>query len=115
MRPRPRWTLSPPPGDEKEDCFRSKLDREAVDPLLLAAARAARRMPALFHMFFSLDEPAGAGRLEVNYTVKQGTAKLEFECQPLFNPDEEVLQIWRETEKEHIGAESGLVIEVTIH
>lgn len=100
------------PGDEKEEHFRSKLDREAVDPLLLAAARAARRMPALSHMFFSLDEPAGAGRLEVDYTVKQGTAKLEFECHPLFNPDEEVLQIWRETEKEHVGAESGLVIEV---
>ncbi|KAG7290932.1 hypothetical protein NEMBOFW57_000937 [Staphylotrichum longicolle] len=100
------------PGDEKEDHFRSKLDREAVDPLLLAAARAARRMPALSHMFFSLDEPAGAGRLEVDYTVKQGTAQLEFECHPLFNPDEEVLQIWRETEKEHVGAESGLVIEV---
>jgi hypothetical protein len=83
------------PGDEKEDPFRSKLDREAVDPLLLAAARAARRMPALWNMSIYLDPPAGAGRLEVEYWVKQGTAELKFECHPLFNPDEEVLQIWR--------------------
>ena len=39
-----------------------------------------------------------------------GTAELVFERHPVFHPDEEVVQIWREAAEEHVGA--GLVVVV---
>jgi hypothetical protein len=110
------------PGDEKEDPFRNKLDPDAAHALLLAAARAVRRMPALWMMRFVLEPPVGNnGELEVEYMVKAGTgggggggrtAELVVESHPMFHPDEEVVQIWREAAEEHAGAESGLVVVV---
>jgi hypothetical protein len=65
------------PGNEKEDPFRAKLDPDAAHALLLAAARAARRMPALRKMELMLDPPIWRGnkRLEVVYTAMAGTAR----------------------------------------
>ena len=112
------------PGDEKEDPFRSKLDRDAANALLLAAARAVRRMPALLDMSFYLDPPVSSERLEVEYMVEGGTvrrggrgttAQLVVETRPVFHPDEEVLRIWREAAEEYVDAESGLVVEVRDH
>ncbi|KAJ9134303.1 hypothetical protein NKR23_g10237 [Pleurostoma richardsiae] len=119
------------PGDEKEDPFREELDPDAVGHLLLAAARAAGRMPALRSMFFALDSALGngSGRLEVSYTANRdkppagndgggvavvgaGTAKLHVESHPEFYPDEEVMQAWREAAREHVGAESELGVTI---
>ena len=102
------------PGDEKEDPFRSKLDPDAAHALLLAAARAVRRMPALRMMRFVLNRPPGADELEVEYRVDGsgggGTAELVFEGHPVFHPDEEVVRIWREAAEEHAG--TGLAVVV---
>ena len=114
------------PGDETEDPFRTQLSRDAVDPLLLAAARAVRRMPALRRMHFTVGPPPGAMRLQVKYMVEGGdsrggggggggdggAAELIVHCSPVFHPDEEVLQIWREAAEEHAGVNSGLVVVV---
>ena len=105
------------PGDEIEEHFRNNPDPKAVHALLLATARAVRRMPVLRDMRFVL-ERIGDGQLEVEYMVKAGTtrvgtAELVVESHPLpFRPDEEVLQIWREAAEEHVGAGSGLVVVV---
>lgn len=88
--------------------------------LLLAAARAVRRMPALWMMHFVLEPPVGnIGELEVEYMIKAGTgggggrtAELVVESHPMFHPDEEVVQIWREAAEEHAGAEFGFVVVV---
>jgi hypothetical protein len=107
------------PGDEKEDPFRQELDPDAARALLLAAARAARRMPALREMRLMLDAPPGrgTGELEVEYKAMpstprddSGRAELVVESHPANHPDEEVLQAWREAAREHTGAESGLVV-----
>jgi hypothetical protein len=116
------------PGDEREISFRSQLDPDAAHALLMAAARAARRMPALWTMEPMLYPPAAGGPwpLEVTYTVPAnaarragdlarpagGTAELLFESHPAFHPDEEVVQAWRQAAEEHTGAESGLVVVV---
>ncbi|KAK4158315.1 hypothetical protein C8A00DRAFT_28822 [Chaetomidium leptoderma] len=123
------------PGDEKENPFRDKLNPDAARALLLAAARAARRMPALRKMDLVLDPPVwrGIGRLEVEYTAAAmagtargggapsappvgggggGTAELLVESHPVFHPDEEVVQAWREAAEEYTGAELGLVAVV---
>ncbi|KAK4033620.1 hypothetical protein C8A01DRAFT_39920 [Parachaetomium inaequale] len=121
------------PGNEKEDPFRAMLDPDAARALLLAAARAARRMPALRKMEFMLDPPIWRdnGRLEVVYTAMAGTARggtplappggggataeLLVESRPVFHPDEEVVQAWREAAEEHSGIVSGLVVVVREH
>ena len=80
------------PGDEKEDPFRDKLDLDAAQALLLAAARAVHWMPALRMMGFVLDSPPGVYELEVEYMAGGrgggGTAELVFERHPDFHPDE---------------------------
>lgn len=113
----------PLPGDGKEDPFREQLDPDAVGPLLLAAARAAGRMPTLYFMFFVLNPPVGEP-LDVTYQVIRGgrlargggagvgPAKLYIETHPIFHPEEEVMQAWRAAAREHTGEESGF--EVTI-
>ncbi|KAL2132758.1 hypothetical protein VTI74DRAFT_3413 [Chaetomium olivicolor] len=107
------------PGDEREDHFREKLDADAANALLLAAARAARRMPALWKMDIVLNPPIGGSQLVVGYTAmanaaRGGTplAELVVESHPVFHPDEEVVQAWREAAGEHTGAESGLALVV---
>lgn len=114
----------PVPGDEKDDYFRDKLDQDAAMSLLLAAARAAGRMPMLHSMFFVLHPPTpGIDTLYVFYNVNRseclargariGPAKLEIETYPVFVPDEEVMEAWRAAAKEHTGAESGLEVKIT--
>ncbi|KAH6855908.1 hypothetical protein B0I37DRAFT_65246 [Chaetomium sp. MPI-CAGE-AT-0009] len=115
------------PGDETEDSFRNKLDPDAAHALLLALARAVRRMPALWTMRFVLEPPMwdeGIGKLEVEYMVEGGAfgrggrgddggvAELVVGCHPVFHPDEEVVQIWREAAEEHAGVKSGLMVVV---
>lgn len=115
------------PGDEKEDRFRDERDPDAIAPLLLAAARAAGRMPVLRSMFFVLNAVGGSsGWLEVDYTVKRSrasagvgsaglggeavTATLLVDGHPVFHPDMELTQAWREVAREHVGAESKLEV-----
>ncbi|KAK3897420.1 hypothetical protein C8A05DRAFT_39034 [Staphylotrichum tortipilum] len=108
------------PCDETEHAFRKKVDPDAANSLLLAAVRAACRMPTLSTMSYSLDRPAAAGWLEVDYSVGGGTARsggggmaeLDVDAHPLFQPDEEVVWIWREAAEEHTGSQSGLVVVV---
>ncbi|ROV98689.1 hypothetical protein VMCG_06778 [Cytospora schulzeri] len=113
------------PGDQVEDPFREEVDPDAVNPLLLAAARAAGRMPALLSLDFGLD----AGRLDVWYKVNRGgpsaggssndsgvvsgAVEVLVESHSRFYPDESVMRAWRNGAREHVGAESGL--EVTVN
>ena len=73
-----------------------------------------KRDAALRMMGLVLDSPPRAYELEVEYMVDDrgggGTAELVFERHPVFHPDEEVVQIWREAAEEHVGA--GLVVVV---
>lgn len=62
------------PGDEKDDRYREERDPDAIAPLLLAAARAAGRMPVLCTMFFVIHPVASEGGLEVYYTVGRSRA-----------------------------------------
>jgi hypothetical protein len=41
-----------------------------------------------------------------------GVAELTVHCSPVFHPDEEVLQIWREAAEQHAGDKSGIVVVV---
>jgi hypothetical protein len=115
------------PGNEREDPFRTQLVPDAAHELLLASARAARRMPALWNMWLMLMPPIGAvQRVEAEYTVMAraarrdraltrpvgGTAELVFGSVPAFPLDEEVVQAWRRAAEEHTGAESGLVVVI---
>jgi hypothetical protein len=118
------------PGDEREDPFRDKLDVDAAHAMILAMARAARRMPALRTMEFRLYPPLSRdkGLLEVVYTTEAGTARggtpvappgggsataeLLVESWPVYQPDEEVMQTWREAAQEHSGVMSGLAVVV---
>ena len=109
-----------PPGDEWENPFRSKLDRNAANAFLLATARAARRMPVLWNLHFNLQAPQGCeAELEVEYRAKAyhpggENAELEIYATPrVFHLDEEVLQIWREVAEEYGGAGSELVVKET--
>lgn len=116
------------PGDSYPDPFRDDFNPNAVNPLLLAAARASARMPALRSLDFSLDPPMGRdhiiGRLKVSYKASRGeslagwtraeigAAELLVESHPEFHLDREVMQAWREAAREHVGAKSKL--EVTV-
>ncbi|KAL2016831.1 hypothetical protein VTK56DRAFT_2954 [Thermocarpiscus australiensis] len=100
------------PGNEREDPFRDKLDPDAARAWLLAAARGARRMPALWTTSFILNPPISCGQqLHVRYTAMAnsarggGTAELLVESHPLFTPDEEAAEV-------HTGAESGLAVVI---
>lgn len=125
------WTsdMQPGPGDEKEDSFREQLDPDAARPWLLAAARAAGQMPALLNMSFSLNPPGFGNSLDITYRVIRNTgrlahggsgggragtgpAKLTVQTHPVFDPDEEIMQAWREAAREHTGEESGLVVTI---
>lgn len=109
-----------PPGDEWENPFRSKLDRDAANAFLLATARAARRMPVLWNLHFKLQAPQGCeAELEFEYRAKAyhpggENAELEIYATPrVFHLDEEVLQVWREVAEEYGGARSELVVMET--
>ena len=102
------------PSDEKEGPFRDKIDPDAAHALLLAAARAVRRMRTLRIMRFVLDSPLGAYELEVDYMVDGGGVvgrqSWFSSATPIFTRTKEVVQIWREAAEEHAGA--GLVAVV---
>jgi len=100
------------PGDETEEHFRDYPDPDAVRALLLATARAVRRMPVLREMRFVLEQ-IGEGRLEVEYSARAGQAKLDVASHPVFHPDEEVIRFYREAAEEYVGAKSGLMAEVS--
>lgn len=109
-----KWT-----DDEKVDP-----EPDAVGPLLLAAARAAARMPELESM--DLDTRAcsryvGWDGLSIRYIPGvdgesglpvSNAAVLLVDSHPEFHPDEEVLEAWRETAREHVGAKSGLRVRI---
>ena len=98
------------PGDEMEEHFRNNPDPKAVHALLLATARAVRRMPVLRDMRFELEQ-IGEGQVEVEYSAKK--AKLIVDSHPLFHPDEEVVRLFREAAEEHAGAKSELEVVVS--
>ncbi|ROW02590.1 hypothetical protein VPNG_07854 [Cytospora leucostoma] len=96
-------------------------DPGAIAPLLLAAARAAGRMPVLRTMSFMMHPVASGGELEVYYKVgrsagpggEAGTAELDVDGQPVFCPDTEVMQAWREAARARVGgAESRLEVVI---
>ncbi len=102
-----------PPGDERERPFRFGLDPDATDAFLLAAGRAARRMPMLRRMRFMLDPPIGEGLwVECEGAARDGTAELEVNTCSGYEPDEEVRRAWTEAAAEHTGDRSALSIVV---
>ena len=123
------WTsdMQPGPGNEKEDSFREQLDPDAAGPWLVAAARAASRMPEPRSISFKLNPPGFGFQLNVQYSVTQNTAhsthgysagtglilaKLTIETHPILNPDERVMQAWREAARKLKGNKSHLVLAI---
>lgn len=103
------------PGDDREDPFREALDGDAAGQLLLAAARAATCMPKLFSMTLTMSPDMGGGKLFVFYTAKRsGSARaveLCVESHPVYNPEEEVLRLWREAARVNVGVELEVMIQ----
>lgn len=103
------------PGDDWEDPFREELDGDAVGQLLLAAARAAACMPKLFSMSFTMNPPARGDELDFFYTARRkagvGVPKLCIGSHPVYHPDEEVLNLWREAARVNVGAELEVVTD----
>ncbi|SPQ21982.1 2590eedb-3c64-45a5-97ad-ac6fab2e734d [Thermothielavioides terrestris] len=109
------------PGDEIHRAFRQEVDPDAVRPLLLAAARAAGRMPALRHMSFVIGSPpTNAGWLRVSYTTAPSSRRsararlggadaprLVVGGRPLSHLDleKEVVEAWEEAARKHSDAE----------
>ncbi len=102
------------PSDEKEGPFRDKIDPDAAHALLLAAARAVRRMWTLRIMRFVLDSPLGAYELEVDYMVDGGGVvgrqSWFSSATPFFTRARRLCRFGGKQRRKHAGA--GLVVVV---
>jgi hypothetical protein len=108
----------------REHYFRDEPEPYEVPPLLLAAARAAGRMPALRSLAFTLNSPMNRGGVEVGYRVARGgrptlegtmpgMAELFVESASTFLPGEEVMQAWGDAARGHTGTETGLAVVIS--
>lgn len=91
-----------PPGDDIQDWWREMLDPDVTRQLLLASARAAASMPRLLWMDCGMNPPGRGPSLHVSYKSNNfdGAAgeapNLCIETSPVYQLDEEVMQLWRE-------------------
>ncbi|KXG47504.1 uncharacterized protein PGRI_013740 [Penicillium griseofulvum] len=100
------------PEDRRCNLFRTKPLHGLFNQHYLSAGKAALRMPKLESMFLDI---SNRPRYQFRYGVKNGVAKATWFNEldsKAFEPDEEVLQIWKQVALEHTG--DDLVVEFDI-
>jgi hypothetical protein len=72
--------------------------------------RAAQRMPRLKYMELHIHH--SRARHEFKYKVKDKTVTASWADEIVFQPEERVLQIWRDVACQHTGSHSSLEVEI---
>lgn len=102
--------LRPPLEDRFPQSSRTKVSSELINEFYVSAGRAAQRMPKLKYMH--LETSSGQGRHWFQYEVKGKTATATWADMILFQPEERVLEVWRDAARQHTGSESNLEVKL---
>jgi hypothetical protein len=94
--------LMPPEEDRFPNLFRTKPSPQLMNDFYVAAGRAAQQMPKLKVML--LDTKSGSGH-SFRYEVSGSTATAEWSGMTGFEPEERLLQVWREVARRHTGSD----------
>lgn len=101
------------PGEQREYVHRDRMDPDHVEPYLFAAGRAAKHMPALkffkFNVYAHQFQMEGPRNLELEYDIEEEEFILE--CSPLYQPEEETLEVWHEVAALHRSEPKFAIIE----
>lgn len=91
----------PAPQDQRVNPFRKKASPELMDTFYVAAGKAAGKMPVLRQMWLAASTGTRLSH-SFQYTTTATSASVCWRSTPLFEPGEEVLDVWKEAARKNL-------------
>jgi hypothetical protein len=94
----------PAPQDERVIPFRKKASPELMNAFYVAAGKAAGKMPVLRQMWLAASTGTRLSH-SFQYTATATSSSVCWRSMPLFEPSEDVLDVWKEAARKNLGVD----------